>query len=234
MNELRKIESAEQINFNMRFEGVDELLVPVICIDNLAAFSVGGIKAVRMVGYASQEAMETTLTTGFATFYSRSRDKSWTKGEESGNTLDVNGVYTDCDADVVLLDVKPNGPTCHTGADTCFLLDGGSVAEIEEDRFDPVIMKGVWDDAMAIKNSVIAGKAGASETYTQRTAKDINTIVKKIGEEAVELVRAYTLGDKEATKEESTDLFYRMIFLLAEADISPQEFFEAIGERNKK
>lgn len=236
MKDLRVLTSPEQVNYNMRFEGSEEPLAPVVCVDNLDGFKQGAVRAIRMAGYVNDEAVSVSLDTGLSTFYSRSKERLWTKGEESGNVLKIRGAYTDCDADCVIFDVEPNGPTCHTGADTCFLLDGDGAAEleIEKDEFDPLVMKGVWDDAMGTYASVIAGKAGASESYTQRTARDINVISKKIGEEACELVRAYTLGDKGSIVEESADLFYRMIFLLSEAGIPPQDFFKTIGGRNKK
>lgn len=232
MKDLRVLTSPEQVNYNMRFEGCEEDLVPVICVDGM---NPGGIlKAIKMVGYANDEAINKSIEIDLVTFYSRSKQRLWTKGEESGNTLEIRGIYTDCDADAVLMDVKPNGPTCHTDADSCFLLDGSDSAELADDEFDSVLMQGFWGGVTDIYKSVVAGKQGLSETYTQRTARDQNLIAKKIGEEASELVRAYTIGVRKNIAEEGADLVYRVVLLLAEAGVPPQQIFEILVERNKK
>jgi phosphoribosyl-AMP cyclohydrolase len=98
-------------------------MLPVICIDG-AKLAAAKFQAVRMVAYATELAVVKTLETGLATFWSRSRQSLWTKGEQSGNVLLVRAAYTDCDADNLLLDVQAIGPTCHTGAETCFVIPG--------------------------------------------------------------------------------------------------------------
>jgi phosphoribosyl-AMP cyclohydrolase len=121
MNNLREIFSADEVNFEKQYDqktGVG--LVTVLCIDGLKMASKG-FEAVRMVANANYEAVELTLQTGMTTLYSRSRSGLWVKGEESGNTLPTRAVYADCDADVLIYDVIASGPSCHTGAETCFV-----------------------------------------------------------------------------------------------------------------
>lgn len=126
MNDLREIIRAEQLDYSkMAVAESGELVVPVVCIDTVR-FATEGLAAYRMQGFANQLAIEMTLQTHKATFYSRKRNGLWTKGEESGNFLIVRAAYTDCDYDSVLLDVDARGPTCHTGANSCFqLMDEG-------------------------------------------------------------------------------------------------------------
>ena len=122
MNNLRKLVSAEQLNYKMNVQfKEDVLLVPVICID-AERMVLEGLLAFRMQGYANYDAVAITLESGLATFYSRERDCIWTKGEQSGNTLIVRAAYTDCDQDSLLLDVNAIGPTCHLNTETCFSL----------------------------------------------------------------------------------------------------------------
>lgn len=124
MNTLRILESSAQLDFSkLMVPETGELIVPVVCIDS-ARLATEGIAAYRMQGFANREAIDATLETGRATFYSRKRDRLWTKGEESGNFLIVRAAYTDCDSDSVLLDVDAQGPTCHTGQNSCFEMEG--------------------------------------------------------------------------------------------------------------
>jgi phosphoribosyl-ATP pyrophosphohydrolase/phosphoribosyl-AMP cyclohydrolase len=118
VSELRTVTSANELVYSLPGpEG--QGTIPVICIDS-AALASEGLRAYRMQAYATKEAAEITLATNRATFWSRSKKRLWTKGEESGNFLIVRSAYTDCDSDSLLLDVSPMGPTCHTGANSCF------------------------------------------------------------------------------------------------------------------
>ncbi|HEX5744324.1 MAG TPA: phosphoribosyl-AMP cyclohydrolase [Candidatus Saccharimonadales bacterium] len=121
MNRLREINSADQLDYGKLTDPVSgEGIVPVICVDS-AILATEGLLALRMQGFANEEAVAVTLEIGRATFFSRERQKLWTKGEESGNLLLVRAAYTDCDADSLLLDVDAQGPSCHAGAETCFV-----------------------------------------------------------------------------------------------------------------
>ncbi|MDQ3159267.1 MAG: hypothetical protein M3P98_04000 [bacterium] len=110
---LRELNNIEIIKFD------ENGLVPVVCLDS-SLMAEEGLRAYRMQAYANQEAVIRTLEIGKATFWSRSRASIWTKGETSGNELILRGIYTDCDGDSVLYDVIARGPSCHTGAETCF------------------------------------------------------------------------------------------------------------------
>lgn len=120
MSNLRTVTSAEELNYTKLIEPITgEFIVPVVCID-AERLAMDGLWAYRMQGFANKAAVERTLETRNATFYSRSKSGLWTKGEESGNFLIVRAAYTDCDFDSLLLDIEPIGPTCHTGTPSCF------------------------------------------------------------------------------------------------------------------
>lgn len=120
MGELRQITSPDQLVYGKICEPeTGEALLPVIVVD-AAVLATEGLAAIRMQGYANYEAVEKIFETSTVTFWSRSQKGLWTKGETSGNILQLRGAYTDCDADSLLLDACPVGPTCHTDARSCF------------------------------------------------------------------------------------------------------------------
>jgi phosphoribosyl-AMP cyclohydrolase len=119
MNKLRKVSSAKELVYSLPGPQPETSLIPVVCIDG-SALARTGLHAYLMQAYATETAVAITLATRQATFWSRSRERLWTKGEESGNFLIVQGIYTDCDSDSLLLDVQPRGPTCHAGTNSCF------------------------------------------------------------------------------------------------------------------
>jgi phosphoribosyl-ATP pyrophosphohydrolase/phosphoribosyl-AMP cyclohydrolase len=157
-------------NFNKSDNG----LIPVIIQDNLT-------NVVLMLGYMNAEAFEKTKKENRVTFFSRSKNRAWTKGEESKNYLDVNSILIDCDQDTILIKATPHGPTCHTGDDTCFKEKNNS----ENFLFE-------------LETIIRERKNNPSDTsYTSSLfKKGINKIAQKVGEEAVEVVI-------EATKHES-------------------------------
>lgn len=116
---LRKIETAEELDFTKLKDESQAKIVPVIVVYE-ADLLAKGLAGIRMVGFATQEAVEATIDTGLITLYSRSRQELWTKGETSENTLEVAGLYTDCDNDALLVSAIPAGPTCHNGTSSCF------------------------------------------------------------------------------------------------------------------
>jgi phosphoribosyl-AMP cyclohydrolase len=120
MSEFRTVNNANQLEYGKIIDPRSkELLVPVIVVD-VARMATDGLAAFRMQGWANNAAIAQTIETGLATFFSRSQGGLWVKGEISGNTLEVCGLYTDCDQDSVIYDVNPNGPTCHNGMRSCF------------------------------------------------------------------------------------------------------------------
>ena len=161
---------------------------------------------VLMLGYVNAESLARTESDGYMTFYSRSRQCLWQKGETSGNRLKVQSIAMDCDRDTVLVKAVPEGPTCHLGTPSCFGADGaegvGVLAELER---------------------VIASRkaADAGESYTKSLFdKGIKRIAQKVGEEGVETALAAATGDKAELKAEAADLLYHLIVLLQASDMS--------------
>ncbi|MGN0029514.1 MAG: bifunctional phosphoribosyl-AMP cyclohydrolase/phosphoribosyl-ATP diphosphatase HisIE [Marinilabiliaceae bacterium] len=156
---------------------------------------------VLMLGYMNQEALDKTKAENLVTFYSRSRNTLWTKGETSGNFLHVVSIAEDCDHDTLLIKVHPDGPVCHTGTDTCW----GETNEAE----DVMFLKELQDFIDKRHEEMPEG------SYTTSLfKKGTNKIAKKFGEEAVECVIGATSGDDENFIYESADVLYHLIVLL--------------------
>ena len=154
---------------------------------------------VLMVGYMNRDAYEKTLAENRVTFYSRSKQRLWTKGETSGNYLELAEIKTDCDNDTILIKANPTGPVCHTGADTCF-------GEVNKKR--------MLDRLEAIIRTRRDNPEQSS--YTSKLFEaGINRIAQKVGEEAVEVVIAAKDEDDERFLNEAADLLYHFLVLLA-------------------
>lgn len=173
---------------------------------------------VLMVGFMNAEAFAATRESGRVTFFSRSRRRLWTKGETSGNFLEVEEILGDCDNDTLLIKARPAGPVCHTGAETCF-----------GERNAPN------DVLSGLERVVLERKANPSDdSYTSRLfARGLNKIAQKVGEEAVELVIEAKDDDPERFRNEAADLLYHLTVLLAAKDISFEEVYEVLKERRK-
>jgi phosphoribosyl-AMP cyclohydrolase / phosphoribosyl-ATP pyrophosphohydrolase len=181
-------------------------------LDNLAWEKMGGLipavvqdsydGRVLMQGFMNREALETTLETGKVTFWSRSREQLWTKGETSGNTLDLVDINADCDRDCLLVRARPEGPTCHLGTATCF--DG-------EGKVAPQLA------FLAELERVIAQRDDQRPqgSYTTTLLESgVKHIAQKVGEEGVEAALAAVAGDDEELLNESADLIYHLLVLL--------------------
>lgn len=171
---------------------------------------------VLMLGYATPESLERTRETGLLTFHSRSRDALWTKGETSGNVLRVVSIHGDCDDDALLARVLPSGPTCHTGARSCF----GAPPTL------PALADTIEDRAGAAK-----GTAASEASYTARLLGDRNLRLKKLGEEAAELVVACADEDRARVKEEAADVVYHALVAARAAGITLTDVLEALEAR---
>ena len=152
---------------------------------------------VLMLGYANREAVAKCLETGDLWMYSRSRDRLWRKGEESGNTQKIVAMSTDCDSDALLVRVDPRGPVCHTGARSCF--------------GDPPTIPALTDTINQRMRELSEG------SYTVRLLNDANLRLKKLGEEAVELAVACNEKNRQRAAEEGADLIYHMMVAVAAA-----------------
>ena len=192
------------------FEKFPDRLIPSIVQD-------ASTQKVLMLGYMNDEALELTLRTGKATFYSRSRREVWIKGETSGTFLSLDGVLVDCDNDTLLVKVTPSGPACHTGSDTCF----GETNTPE-------------GFLLELERTIIDRKENPQEhSYTSKLfAQKLNKIVQKVGEEAVELVIAAKDSDQEAFRAEAADLFYHLLVLFAEKGVTLKEINETLQKRS--
>ena len=186
-------------------------LVPCIAQD----YSTG---KVLMLGYMNEEALAVTKASERVTFYSRSKQRLWTKGESSGNFLELMSLALDCDHDTILAKVRTKGPVCHTGADTCFQ--------------EKNIADGVEFLEKIIRERIQNPKEGS---YTNHLlASGINKVAQKVGEEAVELVIEAKDNSREKFLNEAADLMYHYFVLLAAKDLSIQDVATVLRSRHKE
>ena len=193
----------------LQFEKLDGIL-PCVIQDSVT-------KTVLMLGFMTREALERTLAEKRVTFYSRSKKRLWTKGETSGNFLDVVDILEDCDRDTLLITVRPTGPTCHTGTDTCF---GES-----NTASGPAFVEKIVADRK--KNP----KKGS---YTNTLLNSgINKIAQKVGEEAVELVIESKDNNRDLFLNEAADLMYHYLVLLAAKDVTLNDVSKILYSRHQ-
>ena len=179
--------------------------------------------AVLMLGYMNAESLGITLEKKKVCFFSRSRQKLWLKGETSGNFLNVVSIKTDCDADTLLITAKPDGPTCHTGARSCFF------EEIYED--EDAEQAFCLDDLMKlIEGRKTNPKEGSYTTYLFE--KGIDKILKKVGEECTEVIIAGKGGDRAEAIFEIADLTYHIMVMMTEMGISIDEVRAELASRH--
>ena len=187
-------------------------LIPAIVQDNATG-------SVLMLGYMNQQAVDETRRSGRVTFFSRSKQRLWTKGEESGNYLDLVGMSVDCDQDTLLVKAIPHGPTCHKGTDTCW-------GEQNQERFGFLSqLEGVIADRRenAPENSYVASLF----------SKGINKIAQKVGEEAVELVIEAKDDSEELFLNESADLLFHYLILLQAKGYTLSDVINILRQRHK-
>ena len=197
-----------EIDFKKHPDG----LVPAIVQDEVTL-------KVMMMGYMNKEALETTLRTGFVTFFSRSRQRLWTKGEESGNLLDLKSMSVDCDGDTILVKVHPRGPVCHTGADTCW-------NEVNHSA----------DFLTYLEEIIDLRKRSDDETsYVRKLfGKGQEKIAQKVGEEAVELVIESMRNEPELFVNEAADLLFHYLILLNSKGYKLQDISDILKQRHSK
>ena len=197
------------IDFNKNSDG----LVPAIIQDATS-------KNVLMLGYMNQEAFEKTQKTKKVTFFSRTKNRLWTKGEESGNYLELVNLKLDCDNDTLLILVNPIGPTCHKGSDTCWNDSNtesyGFISKLED----------------TITNRI--ENADASKSYVASLfKKGINKVAQKVGEEAVEVVIEAKDTNDDLFLNESADLLFHYLMLLQAKGFKLNDVVEVLKEREK-
>jgi phosphoribosyl-ATP pyrophosphohydrolase/phosphoribosyl-AMP cyclohydrolase len=198
-----------KINFSKNNDG----LVPAIIQDAIT-------KNVLMLGYMNEEALEKTIETKQVTFFSRSKQRLWTKGEESGNVLHLIDYKIDCDNDTLLISVNPAGPTCHKGTDTCWGEKNTSTY-----GFLTKLEKVISDRK---KNS-----NGDKSYVASLFEKGINKIAQKVGEEAVEVVIEAKDDNEDLFLNESADLLFHYLILLQAKDSKLKDIVDVLNKRHK-
>ena len=202
------------MNVKPQFEKYTDGLVPAIVQD-------AATDQVLMLGFMSEASLEKSFETGLVTFYSRSRNKLWTKGETSGNFLHIKEILSDCDKDTLLIKAAPEGPVCHTGSQTCFVDDLPHVNKNILFALEKIIQKRQNDRP--------------KDSYTSSLlAKGINKIAQKVGEEAVELVIEAKDDNIGAFKSEAADLLFHFLVLLRAKNVKIDEVFAVLNERKNE
>jgi phosphoribosyl-ATP pyrophosphohydrolase/phosphoribosyl-AMP cyclohydrolase len=176
-------------------------------------------KNVLMLGYMNQEAFEKTVATKKVTFWSRSRNCLWTKGETSGNYLNLIDIKVDCDNDTLLVKAIPDGPTCHTGTDTCWG---------EDNKENPLAFLTELQDFIDKRHEEMP-----DGSYTTKLFKDgINKIAQKVGEEALETVIEATNGTSDHLVYEASDLLYHLTVLLTSKGLRIEQIADELHKRH--
>ncbi len=193
---------------------------------------------VLMLAYMNREALEKSLTTGLATYWSRSRGSLWTKGETSGNFQRIKSVSLDCDGDALLLKVEQVGNACHTGYHSCFFRELYKEAGGEESRDLGLIPACQEDPAEILKElyAVIKDRMAHPRegSYTSYLFKEgLDKILKKVGEEAAEVIIAAKNRSRDETRYEIADLLYHLLVLMAEQGLSLEEIYGELKGRRK-
>lgn len=190
----------------------DRGLIPAIVQDELGR--------VLMLGYMNEESLRRTVDTGLCTFYSRSRQKLWQKGEQSGHVLQVLSIRADCDGDSLLVLARPAGPTCHTGAASCFF---------------NVLQEGPEPFSLQALQQLIEGRSRQPKegSYTNYLFdKGLDKILKKVGEESTEVIIAAKGGDRAETIYELADLCYHALVLMVQQGIAAEDVLRELASRH--
>ncbi len=188
-------------------------LVPAIIQDNVTS-------KVLMLGFMNKEAYEKTAATGQVTFFSRTKNRLWTKGEESGNFLNVVSIKEDCDKDTLLIKVNPVGPVCHTGSDTCW----------NEDNTEDIMFLKYLQDFISKRHEEMPEKSYTTSLFNS----GVNRMAQKVGEEAVETVIEATNGTDDGLIYEASDLIYHLIVLLTSKGYRIEDLARELKKRHKE
>lgn len=199
---------------NIDFSKNTDGLIPAIIQDSET-------KTVLMLGFMNAEAYQKTVDTKKVTFYSRTKQRLWTKGEESGNFLNLIDIKNDCDNDTLLLQVKPEGPTCHKGTDTCWA---------DENKADYGFISNLEDTIQLRKEN-----ADSEKSYVASLFKlGINKIAQKVGEEAIEVVIEAKDDNDDLFLSESADLLFHYLILLQAKGFKLDDVVEVLKSRDRK
>jgi len=187
-------------------------LIPAIIVDKFT-------NQILMLGFMNEESLRLTISTGKVTFFSRTKNRLWVKGETSGNHLLVNDIISDCDDDSLIVYAEPTGPTCHTGDYSCFKIEKNKTAFL-------FYLAGIIKER---KEKL------PENSYTTKLFKEgRDRIIQKFGEESVECLIAAKNGDKEQIKYEVADLLFHLLVMLEEQEIKFDEVVEELISRHTK
>jgi len=198
---------------NVDFTKMAHGLIPAIIQDSET-------KNVLMLGYMNEESLQKTIETQKVTFFSRSKQRLWTKGEESGNFLELVDIKNDCDGDTLLIQAKPVGPTCHTGADTCWQ---------EENKENYGFISSLEKTIKARRENADSEKSYVASLFE----KGINKIAQKVGEEAVEVVIEAKDDNDDLFLSESADLLFHYLILLQAKGFQLNDVVDVLKKRQK-
>ncbi len=198
-------------DINLQFDKYTDGLLPCIVQDNKT-------NKVLMLGFMNEAALQKTIELKRVTFFSRSKQRLWTKGESSGNFLNLVSMLADCDNDSLLIKVNPQGPVCHTGDDTCF-------AEINKGEDFLQTLETIIDERL---------QNPQENSYINKLfARGINKVAQKVGEEAVELVIEAKDDNEQLFKEEAADLLFHYLLLLKAKNVSLNDIKAVLQQRHK-
>lgn len=209
--------------YTMNIDWNKNPLIPAIAQDNETS-------QVLMLAYMNEEAYDLTLSTGFAHYFSRSKQRIWKKGESSNHTQEIKDVLLDCDADTVVLKIKQNGVACHTGRKSCFFTSVTQGKEILAQKVDTTAMYGVID---TLYHAILERKNASDEarSWTKKLLNDKELLLSKIREEANEVCVAINEESDEQVIYESADLLYHTLVGLGYRDISPDRVKQELARR---
>ena len=210
MSRIQKLINHKVFCMNPDFSKYKDGLMPVIIQDSIS-------NRVLMLGFMNEEAFEKTKAENKVTFFSRSKQRLWTKGETSNNFLLVKGIIVDCDNDTLLIKASPTGPVCHTGADTCF------------NEPNPSFSLEKLENIITDRKNNPTGSSYTASLFS----KGINKIAQKVGEEAVELVIESKDDNKEKFLGEAADLLYHYLVLLKAKNYKLEDVVNVLGGRHK-
>ena len=190
-------------------------LIPAIVVD-------ADTKKVLTLAYMNKESLKISMEKGLTCFFSRSRQELWLKGETSGNYQHIVSITADCDKDALVVEVKKDGPACHTGSDSCFFEQVYENAELEGFSYEGLMEM--------LRGRKIDKKEGSYTTYLFE--KGIDKILKKVGEESTEVIIAGKANDKKETVYEIADLMYHVMVLMIEMGISLDDITKELASRH--
>ena len=217
----------KKANRNSKKEEKNPDLVPAVIQD----YKTG---EVLMVAYMNRESLEKSLTTGTTWFWSRAKRKLWNKGETSGNIQKIKAIKYDCDGDALLISVEQVGNACHTGNKSCFYRTLKNIdKDIDFKKYSAGSKKqNITDELYGVISNRIKNKVPDSYTYSLHK-KGLDEIIKKFGEESMEVVLSSKHQDKRSTVYEIADLIYHLLVLMVEKKITLEEIFDELKSRRK-